>query len=254
MSTKTGFLRWANIAAFIVTLIINGLAGTTLIGGRTTADVSNQYSTLITPAGYVFAIWGIIYLLLGIFMVYQALPNQKTKPFQTQISALFILASLFNVIWLFLWQNLLLPLSNIVIFALLASLIAIYLRLNIGKAKVTFREKLCVHLPFSVYLGWLTIATIANVSATLFSVGWNGLGLPLETWAILVLAVALIIDLAVIVTRRDIAYSLVFVWALAGIAANQSAHATIVLTAAVAIVIIVATLVSTWALHKLRHK
>jgi benzodiazapine receptor len=251
---KTGFFRWANIAAFIVTLIINGLAGTTLIGGRTTADVSNQNPTLITPAGYIFAIWGIIYALLAVFLIFQALPSQKTKPFQTQISGLFILTSLFNIIWLFLWQNLLLPLSNIVIFAFLASLIAIYLRLNIGKTNVSFREKLCVHVPFSVYLGWATIATIANIAVTLVSLGWDGFGIPLETWAILVLAVALIIDLAVIVTRRDIAYSLVFVWALAGIAANQSAHATIVLTAAVAIVIIVATLAATWALHKLRHK
>jgi len=72
---KTGILRYANIAAFAITLVINGLAGTTLIGGRTTAEVSDMYPTLITPAGYVFAIWGIIYLLLGAWLVYQALPN-----------------------------------------------------------------------------------------------------------------------------------------------------------------------------------
>jgi hypothetical protein len=231
MAARGLFLRWANIVAFIITLIVNGLSNTTLIGGRTTAEVSNNYPTLITPAGYVFAIWGIIYVLLGVYLVYQALPSQKDKPFQEQISGLFILVSVFNVIWLFFWQNELLPISVAIIFAFLASLIAIYLRLNIGRSTVSLKEKLCVHVPFSVYLGWVTIATIANIAVTLVSVGWDGFGLSLQTWAILVLAVALILDLVVVATRRDIAYSLVFIWALAGIAVNQTANASIVLTA-----------------------
>jgi benzodiazapine receptor len=252
MSSKSGYLRWANIAAFIVTLIINGLAGTTLIGGRTTADVSNQYTTLITPAGYVFAIWGIIYVLLGVFLVYQALPSQKDKPFQAQISGLFILTCIFNIVWLFLWQNLLLPLSDVVIFAYLASLAAIYLRLTVGKSNRTLKEKLAVEVPFSVYFGWVTIASIANVTVTLASVGWDGFGVAAETWAIIVLALALLIDLAIIATRRDVAYSVVFIWALAGIAVNQSAHSNIVLTAAVAIVVIVVALAASFAVSRLR--
>src|SRR4030065_2055242 len=223
MASKGKYLGWANIVAFITTLIVNGLSNTTLIGGKTTAEVSNSYPTLITPAGYVFAIWGIIYILLGVFLVYQALPSQKDKPFQKQVSVLFILTSVFNIVWLFFWQNELLPISVAVIIAFLASLIAIYLRLNIGKSNVGLKEKLCVHVPFSVYLGWVTIATIANISVTLVSVGWDGFGLSLQTWAILVLAVALLLDLAVIATRRDIAYSFVFIWALVGIGINQTA-------------------------------
>ncbi len=254
LSEKTSFLRWGNIAAFIVTLIVNGLAGTTLIGGRTTADVSNSYPSLITPAGYVFAIWGIIYVLLGVWLVYQALPSQKSSVFQRQISALFILTCVFNIVWLFLWQNLLLPLSNIVIVAFLATLIAIYLRLNIGKAKVPLKEKLCVHVPFSVYLGWVTIATIANITVTLVSVGWDGFGIAAETWAVAVLAVALLIDLAVIATRRDVAYSLVFVWALAGIAVNQAANQMIVWTAAAGIVLIFVALAVVLGLSRLKRK
>ena len=153
-SKVAGWLRWANIVAFIATLIVNGLSNTTLIGGKTTAEVSNSHPTLITPAGYVFAIWGVIYVLLWVYLVYQALPSQKNKLFQKQISFLFILTSIFNIVWLFFWQNEFLPISVAVIFAFLATLIAIYLRLHIGRSNVSLSEKLCVHLPFSVYLGW----------------------------------------------------------------------------------------------------
>ena len=254
MASKGNYLGWANIIAFITTLIVNGLSNTTLIGGKTTAEVSNKYPTLITPAGYVFAIWGIIYILLGVFLMYQALPSQKDKPFQKQVSVLFILTSVFNIVWLFFWQNELLPISVAVIIAFLATLIAIYLRLNIGKSNVGLKEKLCVHVPFSVYLGWVTIATIANISVTLVSVGWAGFGLSLQTWAILVLAVALLLDLAVVATRRDIAYSLVFIWALAGISVNQSTNSTIVLTCEIAIAVIAAALAISVALSHLRKK
>ena len=254
MASQGNYLRWANIVAFITTLIVNGLSNTTLIGGKTTAEVSNSYPTLITPAGYVFAIWGIIYILLGVFIVYQALPSQKDKPFQKQVSVLFILTSVFNIVWLIFWQNELLPISVAVIIAFLASLIAIYLRLNIGKSNVGLKEKLCVHVPFSVYLGWVTIATIANISVTLVSVGWDGFGLSLQTWAILVLAVALILDLAVVATRRDIAYSFVFIWALVGIGVNQAANPSIVLTSEIAVVIIAVVLVITVAFSRLCKK
>ncbi len=236
-------LRFGNVAALIVTIIINGLAGTTLLNGRTTAQVSDAYPTLVTPAGYVFAIWGIIYILLAAFAAYQALPSQRNMRYHKQIGALFILSSVFNCIWLFLWQYNYIALSVVLMLALLATLIAIYLRLGIGKTETPHGEKLLVHLPFSVYLGWITIAAIANISAALVSVGWNGFDVNLQTWAIVVLAVALAITLAVIVARRDVAFSLVVVWAFVGIAVKQSAYPNIVLTVEVAIAVIAAALV-----------
>lgn len=256
MATKTqAILPYANIAAYIITLVVNGLsANTTLIGDITTAEVSDMYPTLITPAGYVFSIWGVIYVLLAIFLVYQVLPSQRNKPFQKQINGLFILTNVFNVLWLFLWQNLYIAYSTIVIVAFLLTLIAIYLRLNIGKSNVSLKEKIAVHLPFSVYLGWLTIATIANVAITLTAENWDRLGLSAEIWAILVVAVAVLITLLVIFTRRDIAYSLVVIWALAGIAVNQTA-ADVILTAQVAIIVIAVSLAATLLVHRLRsHK
>jgi hypothetical protein len=125
---------------------------------------------------------------------------------------------------------------------LLASLIAIYLRLDVSKSKAPLSEKIWVHLPFSVYLGWITIASIADVSSALVSLNWNGLGIAPAAWAELVIVVALIITLTMLGTRRDIAYGLVVVWALAGITANQGGHPQVVLATEASAVIVAAAL------------
>ena len=242
MAKTVSLLRFTNILALIVTITINGLAGTTVLNGRTTAQVSDLYANPFTPAGYVFAIWGIIYTLLGVFVIYQALPKQKEKPFQKQIGALFLLSSVLNVTWLFLWQYDYIVVSVFVMFALLATLTAVYLRLNIGKSNVPLTEKLSVHLPFSVYIGWITIASIANVAAALVYVGWSGFGLSVQTWTIIAMATALFVTLVVIVLRKDVAYSLVAIWALFGIVAKQNVDFNVALTAEVAIAAILVAL------------
>jgi len=232
-------LQIVNIIVFVVTVGVNSLAGaTTLLNGRTSGQVSDAYPTLITPAGFTFSIWSIIYILLAVFVVYQALPRNRDKPFLYRISFLFILSGLLNVFWLFLWHYGFITHSVILMFGLLASLIAIYLRLNIGKAAVSFKERLCVHLPFSVYMGWITVATIANVSVALTFVGWDGGGIDLAIWAVLVIAVALLITLIAIVARKDVAYSLVIVWALGGIMAKQSSNQTIFWATGLSIVVL----------------
>ena len=250
LSSSTS-LKYANIALFILTVIVNSLAGsTTLIGGQDTAAISDNNPTLITPAGYVFSIWGIIYFLLGVFVVYQALPRERNSSYHKKIGGLFVLSSLINIAWIFVWQYESLVLSVVLIFALLLSLVAIYLRLNIGRSKVKIGERLAVHLPFSVYLGWITIASIADVAVTLTAYNWDGFGISSEIWAILVVAVALVITLLMLGIRKDIAYALVVIWALVGIGANQSGNQTVVLLTQVSsiivaiaiIVVVVATL------------
>jgi len=254
-SNSSALLRWSNIVAFVLTVIVNSLAGsTTLIGGVNTAFISDSNPTLITPAGFTFAIWGIIYFLLGLFVVFQALPRQREKKYNKQVGWLFVLSSIINITWLFLWQYELLTLSLPLMLLLLATLILIYTRLCIGKTEATFQEKLAVHTPFSVYLGWITIATIANVSATLVSINWDGFGINPETWATLIIIVALLITLLVIATRKDIAYGLVIIWALIGIAAKQSENPNIVtLTEASAIIVLLA-LASIILLSKLKKQ
>jgi benzodiazapine receptor len=248
-------LRWANVSAFALMVMVNGLAGsTTIIGGRNTAQISDANPTLITPAGYVFSIWGVIYVLLGVFAVYQALPGQRASQFQSRIGWLFVLSCITNMVWLFLWQSLLLEASTVLMFLLLSTLILIYLRLGVGKSKDTIREKLAVHLPFSVYLGWITIASIANVAVTLVSVGWAGFGISPTTWATLVVAIALLISVLILATRRDLAYALVVIWALVGIAVKQSGNQNIVLLTETSAIIILLSLSATIVLSKLKRR
>ena len=254
-NNNSNFLRYANIIFFGLTVVVNSLAGgTTLIGGQVTAAVSDANPTLITPAGYVFSIWGVIYMLLGVFVVYQALPSQQGKEYQSKIGWLFVLSSLINIGWLFLWQFEYLSLSVVLMFLLLATLISIYVRLRIGKSAVSLRERLAVQLPFSVYLGWITIASIANVAATLVSIGWDGFGISPETWAILVVAVALIITMLMLFTRKDVAYSLVIIWALVGIGIKQSGNQTIVMLAEISAAIVAVALISTILVTQIRKK
>ncbi len=248
------WFRFGNVLAYVITLAVNGLASTTLLNGRTTAQVSDIYANPFTPAGYVFAIWGIIYVLLGAFVVYQALPKQQNAPFQKQISFLFILSSILNISWLFLWQYDYIKESLILMFALLACLTTIYLRLGIGKSTSSRKEKLLVHLPFQVYIGWITVASLANVAAALVSVHWDGFGLSAESGALAAMSLGMIVTLVVIGARRDYAYSLVVIWALAGIAAKPSASALVVLVAEEIIVVLLVGLGLSLLARRLRKK
>ena len=254
LTEGSSIIKWANIFAFILMVLVNGLAGsTTLLGGKNTAEISDANFTLITPAGYVFSIWGIIYILLGIFVIYQALPSQKEKKYHGKIGWLFVLSSLFNIVWLFLWQFEYLVFSVLLMFMLLASLILIYLRLNIAKSEVGIREKLAIHLPFSTYFGWITIASIANVSVTLVSLDWDGFGIRPETWATFIVIVALLIAVLVLLTRKDITYGLVIIWAFVGISIGQNGNQNIVMLTQISAIIVLITLIASILIAKLRR-
>ena len=241
-SSKSGLLSAANVFGFILVVVVNALANALPLNGKTTAEISDSYPTLIAPAGYVFSIWGIIYALLLVFTIYQALPSQRGKPFLQQIGYFFVLGSLANACWIFLWHYELIVPSVLLMFVLLATLIAVYMRLQIGRSKAPFVEKLCVHLPFSVYLGWITVAPIANVAAAVVFLGWDGLGLGEVNWTILVIIIALIITLGVIATRKDIAYSLVVVWAAVGIYVKWTTVAVIPLIFWTALIVAIVVL------------
>lgn len=223
MEQNSKLLKGANIVFFIITVIINILAGrTTLIGGVITGEISDANPSLITPAGFTFAIWLIIYILLGFFVGFQALPRNRDKIWTEKVGWYFVLSSVFNIVWLFLWQFEYLVFSTVVMFLLLFSLMVIYTRLEIGRSKVDIREKFLIHVPISVYFGWITIASIANVTTTLVSLNWDGFGLSQEIWALLIIIIALLLTIVVVVKRKDVAYGLVVVWALLGIWIGQS--------------------------------
>ena len=214
-------LQVGNIIAVILTIIVNGLANILPIGGKNTGELSDNIPNLFVPAGLTFAIWGIIYVLIILFAIYLAKDlfkkEKTTKSFLEKISYFFILASLANIIWIFLWHYEQILLSLLAMILLFISLLMIYLRLNMGIEKVSMKEKLFVHVPISVYIGWITVATIANVTAVLVTIGWDGFGISEEIWTMLVIIIATIITILILVTRKDYAYSTVIVWALIGI-------------------------------------
>jgi len=231
-------LQYSNIVTTAITILVNALSNTSLFAEKNVGEVSDSYPTLFTPAGYVFSIWGVIYTLLIIFTVYQFLRPQLAKSFTDRIGGFYALAGFANSVWIVLWVNEYIILSTVMLFVLLCSLIAIYLRLDIGKVKVSLKEKLSIHLPFSIYLGWITVATIANVAVSLFAVNWDGLGLSDVTWTVVMITVAIIVTLAVIFTRGDIGYSFVIIWAFIGIIVKQIEKQSIVLTAEMGVAII----------------
>ncbi|MFX0052682.1 MAG: tryptophan-rich sensory protein [Candidatus Hermodarchaeota archaeon] len=218
---KRNILIIGNLVTLFLALIMNFLSNALPLNGKTAGELSDSYPNLFVPAGYVFAIWGIIYVFLIIFGIYQALPQNKDKQFQENISFYFILSNIANATWLFFWHFEYILLSVLTMLVLLLSLIMIYLRLGIGVNQVERNEKLAVHTLFSIYLGWITVATVANVTALLVSLSWDGLGINEEIWTWIVLAIATAIVLTVTVTRRDIVYGLVPVWAFIGILVKQ---------------------------------
>ena len=216
------FRQMLNVLAVIATIAVNGLANALPLNGLNTGEISDRFQVFFVPAGYVFSIWGLIYLGLIAFAIYQALPAQRANPRLMRIDIPFVLSCLANIVWLFLWHYLQFPLTLLVMLFLLGSLITIYLRLDIGRVRVSPGERWCVHLPFSVYLGWVTVATIANATDVLDYLGWGGWGIPPQVWAVVMLVVATGLTLWMSLTRRDTAFLLVIVWAFIGIAIKQA--------------------------------
>ena len=220
-----------NVLAVVVMITINILANALPINGQNTGEISDLFQVFFVPAGYVFAIWGLIYIGLAAFAIYQALPAQRENPRLRKIGYWFLLSCVANSVWIFMWHYNLFPLSLLVMLVLLASLLVIYLRLDVGRTRVSTLERWCVNIPFSVYLGWITVATVANVTDVLYDLGWNGFGIAPETWAVIMLIIAAGLGVAMAVTRRDVAYLLVLVWAFAGIGVKQAAVPLVATTA-----------------------
>jgi hypothetical protein len=228
-----------NVVAMIIALSVNGLANALPLNGKNTGVISDQFKVFFVPAGYVFAIWFVIYVGWLAFAIYQVLPSQRDNARLQRIGWLFGLASLANTAWLFAWHYELFPLSALVMLTLLGLLIAIYLRLDIGRARVSLLERWTVDLPFSIYLGWISVATIANITDVLYYWRWDGWGIAPEVWAVIMLAVATVLAFAIVLTRADVAYLLVFVWSFVGIAFKQVATPIVANTAWVLAALIV---------------
>lgn len=216
-----------NIAAFLLVVIVNVLSNALPINGQSMSEISAGYSSLFTPAGFTFSIWGVIYLTLLVFVIYQALPSQRGNLLIARISRLFQINCGANAGWLLAWHYDLLGLSLIIMFVLLGTLILIYRALLPEMDSASIGQHLALHLPFSLYTGWITVATIANISTVQTGNGWDSVGLTAVNWTLLKIAVAGAIGATVVLRYRDPIFVLVVAWAAYGIAAMQSATPTV---------------------------
>jgi len=210
------------IVSILVTIAVNALANVLPLNGLNTGEISDRFDVYFVPAGYVFSIWGLIYIGLLAYGIFQALPSQSDNPRLRITGWWAVLSGVANSAWIFLWHYEQFPLTILAMLVLLASLIVIYLRLGTGRTEAPAGEKWAVRLPFSIYLGWITVATAANATSLLDYLNWNGFGLPPEIWMSIVLAAVLLIAALMNFTRRDTAYSLVLLWALAGISIKHT--------------------------------
>lgn len=238
----------AVVVSVVATIVVNTLANALPLNGLQTGEISDRFPIYFVPAGYVFAIWGVIYLGLLAFAAYQALPSQRANMRLQNAAAPFIVASAANIAWIFLWHYERFPATLVAMVALLLSLIAIYLRLGTGRTRVSPAERWAVRVPFSLYLGWITVATVANVTQVLYYVGWDGWGIGPGAWAAIMLAVAVVLAALMALTRRDVAYLAVLAWAFIGIAVKHAA-VPMVATSAWAATLVVAALIA-WATLK----
>lgn len=231
-------LQISNGIALVSTVIINYLSNTGAINNTTIGEVSQDLHSLFTPAGYAFAIWGFIYLLLLGFIFYQGrslFVQVRDDEFVLKIGWWFVISCVANSAWVFLWLYGYTGLSCVFIFLLLFSLLKIVMNNDMELWDAPISVIALLWWPFVFYSGWVTVASIANVSSYLTKIGWSGFGMSEEAWTIFMIIVALIINLVVTWTRNMREFALVGAWALMAIAyTNYESEITVAYVAGVA--------------------
>ncbi|MFT4031158.1 MAG: hypothetical protein QM669_01945 [Siphonobacter sp.] len=217
-------LQIFSLLTFLVTLFVNWTAVALPLNGKSTQQLSDQYPNLFTPAGLTFSIWGVIYaLLMGytIFQVRGVFSRRESAYVERVVKSLgswFIFSNLLNACWIIAWHYEWVGISVIIMLALLnTQLLLLWKAYEVSSVDTTWGERFVVRIPFGIYAGWISIATIANITAFLVKIGWNQWGLSAEFWAIAMIVVGTILTQAVLFTRRSVAYGLVVVWAIMGI-------------------------------------
>ena len=218
---KSGnWLAWLNLFGFLGMVAVNYLANALPLNNLNTGQLSDKYPNLFVPAGFTFSIWGVIYLLLAVFIFFslkQVITGREVFPAFKQVGILFFLTCLANAAWIFAWHYEKLILSLLVMLTLLTLLIIIYQRLDSRPYDERHRDKFPAKLPFSIYLAWISVATVANATAVLVGLHWNRFGLSEQFWTVLLLAVVLILTLIFIFKKKDFLFALTIFWALLGI-------------------------------------
>jgi len=227
------------LVATAVTLGMNYLSNALPLFGNSNKEVSDSLPNAFTPAGATFAVWGPIFLGLLAFAIYQAMPAQR-GPRLDPLAWPFLLANVLNVAWLLAFQSLNYGPSVLIMLALLGTLVILYLRIR--ELRPLGAEPLALGLPISLYLSWISVATIANITAFLVSQGFTAglLGLSAQTWAAVLVVIAGLIGVFFLVRFRDYAFAAVLLWAFYGVYAARTEITVVVLGVALAAALVVA--------------
>lgn len=217
-----------SLTGWVGVIVINTLAVLLPINNMSTGAISDLYPNLFVPAGFTFSIWSLIYLWLLAFAIYTlwyAYTDQHKRPSRDALLKLmryFIITCIINVSWIFLWHYLQVYLSVLVMLAFLTTLVLIYRHLQTFRSSLSATGFMFVHLPFSVYLGWISVATIANITAAVVASGWHGGALGEANWAAIMIIIAGLLGAFFLIRFRDRGYALVIIWALYGISFKQA--------------------------------
>ncbi|OKH37355.1 hypothetical protein NIES2119_13995 [[Phormidium ambiguum] IAM M-71] len=238
-------LSIATIIAIFATLIVNSLSNFFPPGGRNIGEIANTIlqGVLIIPANYAFAIWGLIYLGLIAYSIYQFRPSQRGRAIIQQVNALVILASLAQIFWVYLFTLQLFWPSVVAMLVILLPLIRINLLLRNSRASVSRERRWFAQIPFSIYLAWISVATIVNVASALYISGWDAWGINDTGWTAIMLIIGTVIAAIVAIQRSDVAFTLVFVWAYVAIALRHFDNPVIWITAIVSAIALIVLII-----------
>ncbi|MHA6280711.1 tryptophan-rich sensory protein [Salinimicrobium sp. CAU 1759] len=226
-------LQIANIIAFIAMVALSYISNTGFINGETMASVSAEYKNLFTPAGYAFSIWGLIYLGLGVFVIFQAI-SVRGKKLVPKIGWWFVISCLLNMSWIFAWLYHYIDTSVIIMVLLLLSLLIIVFRTRMELDDEPLPVIAFFWWPFSFYSGWISVALIANVAAYLTSIGWDGFGISEVTWTVLMIIVAGIIHVSITWTRNMREFALVGAWGIIAVGIANKGDVNLIYYTAIA--------------------
>lgn len=225
MGTKLNAL--INVAGLVLVLAVNALANILPINGYNTGQISALYPNYFVPAGFTFSIWGVIYLLLigfvfcSLFAAFGKF-NDAAKACIEKAGPYFLITCVLNAGWILAWHYLYLGISLAIMIAFLITLLLLYIAIRPMKNQMPLFYRLWVYHAFVVYLAWICVATIANVTAFLVGFGWQGEPLSAQTWSMIMILVALVLGTFMVGKQKQPAFGFVLAWAFWGIYSAQS--------------------------------
>ncbi|PQA58339.1 tryptophan-rich sensory protein [Siphonobacter curvatus] len=217
-------LQILNFVTFLITLVVNWAAVSLPLNGKSTRQLSDQYPNLFTPAGLTFSVWGVIYTMTAIFVFFQlkglfsSLSSDYVNRVVRRLSGWFIASNLLNATWIIAWHYEYVTLSVVIMLAILVTQLTLLVRVHeVSEVDTSWGQRFVVRTPFGLYAGWISIATIANITAWLVSINWNQFGVSAEVWTVIMIITGTILAQLVLFTLRSVSYGLVVIWAIVGI-------------------------------------